>query len=135
MLLGDLIIWYYENLAGIKCAPDAVGYKQILMQPAFPKGLDHAQFLTGIDGQFVGNDILFAYYLIPNACFVHLSCKEVRFFHSASEIDRTRSRVLTSCNIRDDRTTSEVCIEQLSVCIVCQGNMSPIGCLEVLRQR
>jgi len=41
MLLGDLIIWYYENLAGIKCAPDAVGYKQILMQPAFPKGLDH----------------------------------------------------------------------------------------------
>jgi len=41
MLLGDLIIWYYENLAGIKCAPDAVGYKHILMQSAFPKGLDH----------------------------------------------------------------------------------------------
>lgn len=41
MLLGDLLIWYYEDLAGIKCAPEAVGFKQLLMAPVFPEGLDH----------------------------------------------------------------------------------------------
>ena len=40
MLLGDLLIWYYEDLAGIKCAPDAVGFKKLVMEPVFPDGLD-----------------------------------------------------------------------------------------------
>lgn len=40
MLLGDLLIWYYEDLAGIKCAPDALAFKKLLMQPVFPDGLD-----------------------------------------------------------------------------------------------
>jgi alpha-L-rhamnosidase len=39
MLLGDLIIWYYENLAGIKNDPSSVGFKKILMEPAFPEKL------------------------------------------------------------------------------------------------
>ncbi len=33
MLLGDLIIWYYENLAGIKADPDAPAFKHINMKP------------------------------------------------------------------------------------------------------
>jgi len=33
MLLGDLLIWYYENLAGIKADPDIPGFKHILMKP------------------------------------------------------------------------------------------------------
>jgi alpha-L-rhamnosidase len=33
MLLGDLLIWYYENLAGIKSAPDAPGFQQLEMKP------------------------------------------------------------------------------------------------------
>jgi alpha-L-rhamnosidase len=37
MLLGDLIIWYYENLAGIKSHN---AYKDILMQPSLVNGLD-----------------------------------------------------------------------------------------------
>ena len=41
MLLGDLLIWYYEDLAGIKCADDAVAFKKIEMNPALPEGLDH----------------------------------------------------------------------------------------------
>lgn len=41
MLLGDLIIWYYENLGGIQCDPQSAGYKKIRMKPVFPKGLDH----------------------------------------------------------------------------------------------
>lgn len=38
MLLGDLIIWYYENLAGIKAA--APGFKKIQMAPEIIQGLD-----------------------------------------------------------------------------------------------
>lgn len=41
MLLGDLIIWYYENLSGIKNAPQANGYKKIVMNPVYPQGLDY----------------------------------------------------------------------------------------------
>ena len=40
MLLGDLLIWYYEDLAGIRCAPGAVAYEQLEMAPIFPDGLD-----------------------------------------------------------------------------------------------
>lgn len=42
MLLGDLIIWYYENLAGIKPDPSVPGFKKIIMAPAFPENLSHA---------------------------------------------------------------------------------------------
>ena len=41
MLLGDLLIWYYEDLAGIRNAPGSCGFKKILMQPIFPDGLDY----------------------------------------------------------------------------------------------
>ena len=41
MLLGDLLIWFYENLAGIKCDPSSVGYKKIWMEPVFPEKLSH----------------------------------------------------------------------------------------------
>lgn len=39
MLLGDLLIWYYENMAGIKSNPDTPGFKQIIMKPDFKAGL------------------------------------------------------------------------------------------------
>lgn len=41
MLIGDLLIWFYEDLAGIKCAPDAVAFKKLLMAPVFPDKLDN----------------------------------------------------------------------------------------------
>ncbi len=40
MLLGDVIIWYYEYLSGIKNAPGSIAFKKILMEPVFPEGLD-----------------------------------------------------------------------------------------------
>jgi alpha-L-rhamnosidase len=40
MLLGDLIVWYYENLAGIKSNENQPGYKQIEMKPSFVEGLN-----------------------------------------------------------------------------------------------
>jgi alpha-L-rhamnosidase len=38
MMLGDLLIWYYENLAGIKAA--APGFSKIEMKPELVNGLD-----------------------------------------------------------------------------------------------
>lgn len=43
MLLGDLISWYYESLAGIQTDKTAVGFKKILMKPIFPNGLSHVK--------------------------------------------------------------------------------------------
>ncbi|MDR1936914.1 MAG: alpha-rhamnosidase, partial [Tannerellaceae bacterium] len=40
MLLGDLIVWYYENLAGIRNKPGSTGFKQIELKPCPVDGLD-----------------------------------------------------------------------------------------------
>ncbi|MDR0823488.1 MAG: glycoside hydrolase family 78 protein [Prevotella sp.] len=40
MLLGDLLTWYYESLAGISTDKNIVGFKKINMKPVFPEGLD-----------------------------------------------------------------------------------------------
>ena len=39
MLVGDLIIWYYETLAGIKTDPAKPGFEQIIMKPQVIPGL------------------------------------------------------------------------------------------------
>lgn len=39
MLLGDLAIWFYEDLAGIKSDPENPGFKWIIMKPLLPDGL------------------------------------------------------------------------------------------------
>ncbi|WP_298647778.1 alpha-L-rhamnosidase [uncultured Proteiniphilum sp.] len=43
MLLGDLLIWFYEDLAGIRNHPESVAYKKLLMEPKFPQGLSHVK--------------------------------------------------------------------------------------------
>lgn len=40
MLLGDLLIWLYEDLAGISSDDTAIAFKQIVMKPSFPEGLN-----------------------------------------------------------------------------------------------
>jgi alpha-L-rhamnosidase len=40
MLLGDLLTWYYENLAGIRSDKTEVAFKKIIMKPNLPVGLD-----------------------------------------------------------------------------------------------
>lgn len=40
MLLGDLLIWFYEDLAGIKNDPASIGFKKIWMEPVFPEKLN-----------------------------------------------------------------------------------------------
>ncbi len=50
MMLGDLLIWYYENLAGIKSDEEnKPGFKLIQMKPEFPNRLNHvkASYLSG----------------------------------------------------------------------------------------
>jgi len=46
MLLGDLLAWYYENLAGIKTDKTDVGFKKIIMKPIFPEGLNFVKAST-----------------------------------------------------------------------------------------
>jgi alpha-L-rhamnosidase len=43
MLLGDLIVWYYEYLAGIRNEPSNAGFKQIVMKPYIIDGLDYVK--------------------------------------------------------------------------------------------
>jgi alpha-L-rhamnosidase len=43
MLLGDLIVWFYENLGGIKTDMDHPAFKGIEMKPSFVNGLDHVK--------------------------------------------------------------------------------------------
>jgi alpha-L-rhamnosidase len=43
MMLGDLLIWYYENLAGIRTDKTNVGFKKIIMKPSLP---DNLQFVN-----------------------------------------------------------------------------------------
>jgi alpha-L-rhamnosidase len=40
MLLGDLLTWYYENLAGIRSDKTEVAFKKIIMKPSLPSGLE-----------------------------------------------------------------------------------------------
>jgi len=46
MLLGDLLSWYYENLAGIRTDKTEVGFKKIIMKPIFPEGLNFVKAST-----------------------------------------------------------------------------------------
>lgn len=40
MLLGDLLIWFYENLGGIQSDTGEVAFKKIIMKPSFVDGLN-----------------------------------------------------------------------------------------------
>jgi len=41
MLLGDLITWMYENLAGIKTNDSIVAFGKIMMHPALVENVNH----------------------------------------------------------------------------------------------
>lgn len=43
MLLGDLIVWFYEDIAGIKSSSNQVGFKKIIMKPYVVKNLSHVK--------------------------------------------------------------------------------------------
>jgi alpha-L-rhamnosidase len=43
MLLGDLIVWFYEYLAGIQNVPGSVGFEKIVMHPYSVAGLNYVK--------------------------------------------------------------------------------------------
>ncbi|MDP4251309.1 MAG: glycoside hydrolase family 78 protein [Bacteroidota bacterium] len=43
MLLGDLLVWFYEDLAGIKSDSIETGFKKIVMRPVPVNGLSHVK--------------------------------------------------------------------------------------------
>jgi alpha-L-rhamnosidase len=42
MLLGDLLVWMYENLGGIQSDSNEVAFKRIIMKPSFDVNLSYA---------------------------------------------------------------------------------------------
>ena len=42
MLLGDLLIWMFENIGGIKCNDSLPAFKQVIMKPSFETNLSRA---------------------------------------------------------------------------------------------
>jgi alpha-L-rhamnosidase len=42
MLLGDLLIWLFEDIAGIKSNDAAPAFREIMMRPSFDAGLNEA---------------------------------------------------------------------------------------------
>jgi alpha-L-rhamnosidase len=52
MMLGDLLVWYYESLAGIKTDTTDVGFKKIIMKPIAPGDL---QFVNASHKSPYGN--------------------------------------------------------------------------------
>ncbi|MCC6698480.1 MAG: family 78 glycoside hydrolase catalytic domain [Candidatus Hydrogenedentes bacterium] len=43
MLAGDVVLWFYEFLGGIRPDPQAPGFKQIVLKPVPVAGLDHVR--------------------------------------------------------------------------------------------
>jgi alpha-L-rhamnosidase len=43
MLIGDFVVWLYEDLAGIKADPAQPGFKHIIMKPNPVNGLTYAK--------------------------------------------------------------------------------------------
>jgi alpha-L-rhamnosidase len=43
MLLGDLLVWFYEYLAGIQNSPTSAGFDEIVMKPYPVDGLNHVK--------------------------------------------------------------------------------------------
>jgi alpha-L-rhamnosidase len=43
MQIGDLAVWMYEYLAGIRPDPEKPGFQRILIKPYALKGLDHVK--------------------------------------------------------------------------------------------
>lgn len=55
-LMGDVLSWCYENMAGIQCAPDGPGFKKIRLRPDFPDGLAFVKSsFRSMHGKIVSN--------------------------------------------------------------------------------
>jgi alpha-L-rhamnosidase len=84
MMLGDLLIWYFEDLAGIRSHPGYPAFKKILMRPVFPGGLEHVNAsYHSVRGKITSNwrisgDSLYWDIMIPaNATAeVHFPCRD-----------------------------------------------------------
>lgn len=78
MMLGDLLIWYYENLAGIKA--ETAAFKKIVMKPEMIEGLNsvNASYISSyglIKSSYVKTDTQFSWDLtIPSnaTALVHI---------------------------------------------------------------
>jgi len=91
MLLGDLLTWLYEDLAGIKSAEQAPAFKELIMQPAAPDGLNEVkasyQSMYGVIKSEWKKDIIqFSWHIVIPA-----NAKAVIYIPASSAKDITES--------------------------------------------
>lgn len=74
IMFGEIGAWFYKALGGIKPDPEQPGFKHILLQPHFVKGLDHFEARhTGPQGEIVSswkrkdNGIIYTVVIPPNS--------------------------------------------------------------------
>ncbi|MCX6225195.1 MAG: alpha-rhamnosidase, partial [Bacteroidia bacterium] len=74
IMFGEISAWFYKALGGIKPDPDQPGFKNIILEPHFVKGLSHFEARhNGPFGEIVsswkreGNKILYSTVIPPNS--------------------------------------------------------------------
>ncbi|MFA6127865.1 MAG: family 78 glycoside hydrolase catalytic domain [Bacteroidales bacterium] len=74
IMFGEIGAWFYKALGGIKPDPDQPGFKNVLLEPHFVKGLTHFEARhTGPYGEIVsswkreGNKVLYTVVIPPNS--------------------------------------------------------------------
>ena len=79
MLVGDLVIWLYQDLAGIRSDPNQPGFKNILMQPTVVNGLtsvkaSHVSPHGLIESEWHQNGTTFKWHItVPPNCTAEIS--------------------------------------------------------------
>ena len=94
MLLGDLLTWYYENLAGIQTDKVEIAFKKIVMKPIFPAGLtfvkaSHQSPYGLIKSEWTkkGTDLYWKIVIPPNTtAVVHLPAKPSSVFKNNGKV-------------------------------------------------
>ena len=100
MLVGDLVIWLYEDLAGIKSDPAAPGFKHIIMKPhpvgdlTFVKATHRSPYgLIASDWQRRGANFDWQITVPPNTT--------ATVYVPAKSLDRVYEKGMFASNIRD----------------------------------
>lgn len=98
-MLGQVIEWFYSDLAGIRPDPAAPGFKSVVIRPAFVEGLDWVSAsYTSVRGEIVSawrrtGDVLAMRVRIPHNCMalVHVPGRSAaEIMESGMRADRNR---------------------------------------------
>lgn len=118
MLLGDLVIWFYENLAGIANDPSSAGFKKILMHPVFISGLDYVkasyESVSGeIKSEWKREDGKIKWEIeIPANTTAHIQLDQI------SEMTFEKNAGATNIQIADGKASADLCSGKYEVKLI-----------------